>query len=177
MRQAYQLTFCSEVAAPPETVWTLVSTMAGVNQELAPLLRMTYPPAQRNLPTAVPLGRRAFRSWLLLFGLVPIEYDDLTLLKLAPNRGFVERSPMMTLRIWQHVRTLRPVPGGCRITDRLTFVPRLPYTGWLWQLAVRGTFAWRHRNLRRIFGTGTVSAGSPIRLNLRAGAQRSRSRI
>ena len=49
--------------APAERVWAHASTFAGVNRELWPLARMTFPPAMSRLtPEAFPVGRTAFRS-------------------------------------------------------------------------------------------------------------------
>jgi hypothetical protein len=56
------------------------------NAELWPFLRMTYPRGRSRLdPEVVPIGTRAFRSWLLLFGLVPVDYDDLTFHEIVPG--------------------------------------------------------------------------------------------
>jgi len=70
----------SVVAAPPEAVWRRISTMAGVNAELGPIFRMTHPADVDTLsPDDVVPGARLFRSWVLLFGFLPVDYDDLTL--------------------------------------------------------------------------------------------------
>jgi ligand-binding SRPBCC domain-containing protein len=100
----------------------------------------------------VVLGERIFRSWVLLFGVLPIDFDDLTLVALEPGSGFHERSRMLSMRIWEHERTLEPSGGGCRIRDRLSFEPRLPGMGPLLERFIRATFAHRHRRLRRQFG-------------------------
>ena len=34
---------------------------------------------------------------------MPIDYDDLTFIELEPVRRFLERSPMLSQREWQHV--------------------------------------------------------------------------
>ena len=51
------------------------------------------------------LGERLFRSWILLFGVLPIDYDDITLVSIEPGRGFHERSSMLSMRVWEHERT------------------------------------------------------------------------
>lgn len=142
----------SVVAASPETVWARVSTMAGVNAELMPLVRMTYPAHFARLdPALVPLGRRAFRSWLLLFGVLPVDYDDLCLVRVDPGRGFLESSTMLSQRRWVHERTLEPVPGGCLVTDRVRFEPRVRLAGPVFRPIFRLAFRWRHYRLRRAF--------------------------
>ena len=141
------------MSASPDVVWERVSTFEGVNHELRPLMRMTAPASVRALdPSDVVLGERIFRSWVLLFGVLPIDFDDLTLVRLEPGRGFHERSRMLSMRVWEHERTLEPSGTGCRIRDRLSFEPRLPGMGPLLERFIRATFAHRHRRLRRQFG-------------------------
>jgi ligand-binding SRPBCC domain-containing protein len=143
----------SIVPASPDVVWARVSTFEGINAELQPLMRMTAPASVRALePADVVLGERIFRSWVLLFGVLPIDFDDLTLVELEPGRGFLERSRMLSMRVWEHERRLQPVAGGCRIVDRLTFQPRLPGMGPLLERFIRLTFRHRHRRLRGQFG-------------------------
>ena len=144
----------SVLAATPEAVWERVSTFEGINDELGPVLRMTAPARVRRLePAEVVLGERIFRSWVLLFGVLPIDYDDLTLIALEPGRGFHERSRMLSMRVWEHERTLEPDGAtGCLVRDRLSFEPRLPGMGPLLERIVRATFKHRHVRLRRRFG-------------------------
>jgi ligand-binding SRPBCC domain-containing protein len=143
----------SLLSATPDAVWDRVSTFEGINDELRPLMRMTAPARVRALePDDVVLGERLFRSWVLLFGVVPIDYDDLTLVALEPGRGFHERSRMMSMRVWEHERRLTAENGGCRVVDRLTFQPRMPGMGPLLVRFIRLTFRHRHRRLRRHFG-------------------------
>jgi hypothetical protein len=142
----------SVVRASPAAVWARVSTIAGINHELMPLATMTCPPEFAALdPARVPLGERLFRSWVLLFGLVPIEYDDLTLVRIEPGRGFLESSRMLSQRRWIHERTLDAVEGGCRVTDRIQFEPRLPVGGRAFLAVFRFFFRHRHRRLVRWF--------------------------
>ena len=127
--------------------------MDGVNYELAPLLRMTHPPEVEQLnPSNVPLNQRLFRSWILLLGLIPFDYDDLVLVRVEPGRGFLERSSMLSMRVWEHERTLEDTEGGCLVTDRIRYVPRLPVIGHLVRPLLRGFFRHRHRRLGRYFG-------------------------
>jgi len=144
----------SVVSAPPEVVWKRVSTIEGINHELMPLATMTCPPEFVAIdPARVPLGERLFRSWVLLFGVLPVDYDDLTLLRVEPGRGFLESSRMLSQRRWIHERTLEPVTGGCRVTDRIQFEPRLPGVGRAFLPVYRFFFRHRHRRLARWFST------------------------
>lgn len=144
----------SELAAPAAEVWAHATTLAGVNRELWPLARMTHPPGFETLSEAsVTLGRRLFRSWILFAGVLPVDYDDLTLVELEPGRRFLERSPMATQRLWVHEREVLPRGAGCTVVDRLRFVPRIALLGPLHLVLFRAAFGLRHRNLRRWFGT------------------------
>src|SRR5436309_223133 len=127
--ETYHFEIESSLRASAARVWEHASSMAGVNLELWPLVQMTYPPAMKRLtPETVPLGRRAFRSWLLLFGLLPIDYDDLTLIELEPGRGFQEVSPMFSMREWRHRRAVIPTAEGCVVRDEVTCTPRRRWT-------------------------------------------------
>jgi hypothetical protein len=81
-------------------------------------------------PWASSWAKKIGRSWILLLGLIPFDYDDLTLVELVPNCGFLERSQMMSQRSWEHERTLEPAgENGCSITDRVRWQPRLGLPG------------------------------------------------
>ena len=149
----HRASFGSDLSAPPEVVWRHATSMEGVNEELMPLLRMTVPAglAGAGIDT-LPAGRRAGRSWLLLFGWLPVDYDDLTIAEHGPGRRFLERSTMLTQSVWEHERTVEPVEGGCRLVDTVQWHGRLPGLGALYRLAVPVLFGHRHRRLRRRFG-------------------------
>ena len=152
---AFEFVARSRLDAPVSAVWEHASSMAGVNYELGPLLRMTHPPGVDRLDTSLgELGRPVFRSWVLLLGVVPVDYDDVTIVRLDPGRGFLERSPLATQRLWEHERRLEPAEGGCAIVDRVRHEPRVALAG-RWQSALlRQVFRHRHRRLRRRFGGG-----------------------
>ncbi|MEZ5151247.1 hypothetical protein ACWDTG_01155 [Rhodococcus zopfii] len=94
---------------------------------------------------------------MLLFGVLPVEYDALTIAEIAPGRRFHEKSSMLTMRRWEHERTLTPAgPGRTRVHDRLTMelrapLSRLPYGNELARQIVTRLFAHRHRRLARGF--------------------------
>jgi ligand-binding SRPBCC domain-containing protein len=142
----------SPLPAPPDAVWAQVTSLAGINDELAPWLRMSAPRGMQLTPEAVPLGRRWFRSWILLFGILPFDYDDLLIERLDPGRGFLERSKMLSARVWEHERTLEELPNGdTLLTDRVDFLPRLPGTARAHAAVIRAIFRHRHRRLERAF--------------------------
>lgn len=133
--------------------------MDGVNAELGPWLRMTYPDDQASLADAVP-GRIAFRSWILLLGLVPLDRHTLALDRVDAH-GFVEESTSWMQRRWRHERELvDDVGGGCVVTDRLVFEPRFTLSRPVLAGVVRTVFNHRHRRLRRRFGANVAVRGS-----------------
>lgn len=143
----------SDLAAPPDVVWRHVTGMDGVNDEMKPLLRMTVPTGlSRGRIDDLPAGRAAGRSWLLLFGVIPVDYDDLTIAEHGPGHRFREESTMLTQARWEHERVLHAVDGGCRIVDSLAWQGRIDLLGALYRLAVPVLFRQRHRRLRKRFG-------------------------
>lgn len=147
-----QFEISSVLEADIGSVWEHCSSMKGVSRELAPLVRMTYPEGAESidLDPFVP-GKALFRSWLLLFGVIPVDRSDLTLVELDRGRRFLERSPMGTQRVWEHERLLEPIAEGVRVTDRLRWEGRFPGATSAFAVAVPILFKWRHRKLRRIF--------------------------
>lgn len=146
--------FETRVAAPAEVVWAHAMTIDGVNRELWPLARMTAPRDLARLDDAsLPIGRRLTRSWVLAFGFLPVDYDDLTFAELVPGRRFLERSPMLTQRLWEHEREVVPeAAGGCLVRDHVRFEPRSRLVGRLQLPVFRLVFRNRHRRLVTLFG-------------------------
>jgi hypothetical protein len=141
-------------------VWAGISSARGINDEFWPLFRMTAPrPLREQGLAGVVLGERMCRSWILLLGLVPVDYDDITLVRLDPPHGFLERSQMLSQRVWQHERTLEQLPDGCRLTDAISFEPRLPVPPRMLSALYGFLFRHRHRRLRRRFGGRPLPAG------------------
>lgn len=146
------LRFESHLAAAPDTVWRRVTSVDGIDDEMAPLLRMTFPRGMRalSLDACVP-GQRLCHSWLLLLRVLPIDRSDLTLVELEPGRRFLERSPMLSMAFWQHERIVAPSAQGITVVDQLMFHPRLlPRV--LARASVALFFRHRHARLRRRFG-------------------------
>jgi ligand-binding SRPBCC domain-containing protein len=87
-----------------------------------------------------------------LFGVVPFDYDYLTIAELEPGRRFLEQSTMLSMSSWQHERTITPDTGGTAVVhDRVTFQPRvaLRLTAPLLAVGIGAFFSHRHRRLRR----------------------------
>jgi hypothetical protein len=134
-------------------VWAGISSVRGINDEFWPLFRMTAPRRLREQGLAgVVVGERLCRSWVLLLGLLPLDYDDITLVRIDPPHGFLERSTMLSQRVWEHERTLEQLADGCRLTDAVSYQPRLPIPPGVLRILYAFVFRHRHRRLRRRFG-------------------------
>lgn len=161
MRPTRSVSRSVALAAPAERVWKRAARIEGVNAELRPILRMTAPRRLRgasieDLEVGVPAGR----SWLLLGGVLPVDYDDLCLAELDPPRRFLERSRMASMDLWQHERSVSPHgEGACAVTDTLTFRLRRPLAAAPGAMAlaeriVGALFSHRHRRLVAMHGSG-----------------------
>lgn len=160
MPRSVVINIASSVAADRNEVWQSVSTMAGVNFELHPFVHMTSPRGRQVLPSEVTPGQLLFRSWLLLFGLLPFDRHALALESLDDGRGFVEESKSWLQSRWLHARTLTALPtGNCLIEDRLVIEPRLGPTRPIVAVVVKLLFTHRHRRLVTRFGEGPALAG------------------
>ncbi|MFT4572198.1 MAG: ligand-binding SRPBCC domain-containing protein [Candidatus Binatia bacterium] len=152
-RNSCQFSIESTLAVTPSRLWEHSTNPDGINREFRPLLTMTFPEATLAITENWQPGKRLFRSWMLLGGFLPVEYDDIALVEVDPGRRFLERSEMFSQSIWEHERTIEPVDGGALLRDRLHFRPRIavlgPAYGWIFKLVFRV----RHRNLRRLFGS------------------------
>jgi hypothetical protein len=151
-----ELELSSLLNARADQVWSEVTSFRGINAELMPILKMTAPRdwKERTLEQVRP-GQDLFRSWLLLFGVVPIDYDDLGIAEVGPGYRFLERSQMLSAALWEHERLVEEVTAGsCRVTDRVRFAPRWTPFGPLLCWFVPRLFAHRHRRLRVRFSSG-----------------------
>jgi hypothetical protein len=95
-----------------------------------------------------------FRSYVFLFGLLPIDYSDMTLMEINPGQGFVEQSPMGSMKLWRHERRIIPSsshPTAVLLVDQLTFQPRMAkrIVGWF----IRRVFIHRHGVLKTNLGS------------------------
>lgn len=160
----------SRLAASAPIVWAHATAMADINRELAPWMRMTFPPAAAGLSLAdadadVRLGEPLFTSWILFLGFLPVDRMRLVLTELDPGRRFVERSAMTVLRSWRHERTVEPDGDGCVVTDSVEAAPPLGFGAPILRWVLGRFFAHRHRRLLRTFGahpTGRTESADRI---------------
>ncbi len=112
----------------------------------------------------VPLGEPLGRSWVLLFGVIPFDYDDLMLAERERGRRFLETSSTLSMARWEHERVIAARDGVCEITDTLRFEPRSPVSNSplirrLMRSVVTAIFRHRHRRLVGYFaGSSGASA-------------------
>lgn len=150
-RGVVEVVHSSVVRAPREEVWARVVTPGGVAHEFGPLLTMRFPAAFAEASIAdVPTGRSAGRAWILLAGVLPLEFDDLTILEVSAPRFFRERSRLGSCRVWEHRRDLEALTDGTtRVTDTLRAVPRALLPRPVVRAVVGALFTHRHRRLAR----------------------------
>ncbi len=147
-----EISITSRVDATPDRVWERVTSPEGINHELRPWMRMTLPRGVEGLSIdQVEVGTPVGRSWILLFGLIPIDFDELNLVRLEPGRGFLERSRMLSQRSWEHERTIEPDGNGSLVTDRIRWQPRLGLPAAALRPMFRALFRHRHRRLQSHF--------------------------
>lgn len=146
----------SRVEAPRAEVWARVVTPEGINDEMRPWMTMQTPRGAEDLTIdTVVLGQPVGRAWIRLLGVLPVDYDHLSIAELDPGHRFLEQSTMLSMRRWQHERILTDDgPGATLVHDRITLEPRLPVPGLAALLAqlLGAFFTHRHRRLQRHFG-------------------------
>lgn len=147
--QVHRFEVSSTLPLPATRFWDY-ATLADVNRELAPWVQMTAPVSWKDVPFREwPAGKPLFRSWILLFGFLPIDLHSFFLHAVHPESGFEERSTSLMNKRWWHTRLVEPNPGGCLVSDVVQFESRLPFMGTLLVPIYRAIFRSRHRTLRR----------------------------
>ena len=146
-----------------------MTTPAGINDELRPALKMTVPRAWHGTSIAdLAPGEHVGRSWLLIGGVVPFEFDDLTLAEIGPGRRFLEVSTMAMYTAWTHERTVDGEGTECAVRDCVGFVLRRPLR---W---IPGVAALHRASVRRIFRHRHGRLPRPLRRRRRHPADRRR---
>lgn len=139
------------VAAGQQAVWDRVVTPDGINDEMRPWMTMSVPRGASDLSIAtLEVGAPIGKAWLRLFGVLPFDYDDLSIVELEPGRRFREESTMLSMRRWVHDRTVE-ASGIDRsvVTDRVELTPRwwLRPAGPVLRRLMNAFFGHRHRRL------------------------------
>lgn len=150
----------TRLAAPAEQVYAEAMTGDGINYEIGPWLRMTMP---KSIPPGMtidqaPVGEQLGRSWILLARVIPVDYDDLTLVERGPGFRFLERSQLGSAKSWEHEREVVAIGDeACQISDRVCHQPRalLRLVGGaaIAQRVIAMLFHHRHRRLTQRWGS------------------------
>lgn len=142
----------SNLKISPEDVRGLLA-MKGVNKELSPLIRMTAPSEWASRPIFEwPTGKVLFSSWVLLFGIFPIDRHTFFFQSIDRQRGFAEASSSLINKLWHHRRDIARNGGSCRVTDTIEFQCRLPVLAYVLAPVYRFIFKHRHQVLRSYYG-------------------------
>ena len=143
--------FASELQAPLAVVWDRVVRVSGANDELWPFAKMTRPAFEDRL-TAPGTGMLPpFRTWFLLFGVVPIARRSMHLEVLTEGH-FVETSTSWLTGTSRHERVATTGAGGSTVLiDRLTIESRGKVMDAATRAGVTMTFRRRHRRVQRHF--------------------------
>lgn len=142
----------TELQTTPASFWQGMS-MAAVNAELWPLVRMTVPHNWKSCPLEQwATGQPLFRSVILLFGVVPVDIHSLQLAHIDPERGFVEKSSSWVNKQWQHERRTEATRSGCIVTDTVTVQGRIAWLAALLLPVYKMVFRHRHRRLAGFYG-------------------------
>ncbi len=136
-----------------DEVWRRISSWAGVNDELAPLVKMSHPASMPNIDDVPADGTSHFTSTLLLFGLIPFDAHRVAFREMRPPHVFDECSSSLVMRRWSHRRSLEELGDAVEVCDEVGFECRLPGLGALLEPVYRAVFAGRHRRLRRHFAS------------------------
>ncbi len=148
----------SKLGVPADRLWAEQS-MATVNFELGPWIRMSCPQQWRGLRLKDWTGQAPlFKSWVLLLGLLPIDRHCFGTLALGPDLYFVEGSSSWLLRTWRHERGVTRNGAGCEVVDRISFELRLTWISSAVKPIYALVFRHRHARMRARFGTQTAGA-------------------
>jgi ligand-binding SRPBCC domain-containing protein len=155
MVEEISLRFESVLNAPAGHVWEWISSVKGIRKEMWPFLYMTAPEGLRSLEgSRISLGIRMFRSFIFLFGVLPIDFSDMTLIEFNAGQGFVEQSRMGSMKLWRHERHITPCvadSGSVLLVDQITFRPRYARHVIAW--FIYRVFVHRHNVLKKNFNS------------------------
>jgi len=146
-----RLTVDVPLKASRAEVWAAVSTVDGINREVAPFLRNSDPTHGASFD-AEPWQLGAPVLWQLGLGFIPVDRHRVEMVALPDGGGFRESSSSWWHRVWWHERTLLDDSGGCIVHDDVVIEPRIRVFDPIIATSVRWMFRRRHRYLRRRFG-------------------------
>jgi hypothetical protein len=120
------------------------------------VIRMTAPPERLGKAIyELPYGKVLFSSWILLFGIRPIDRHTFFIKSIGHQLGFAEASIFFTSKRWQHQRDINRNGASCLVTDIVEFQCRLPVLAYDLAPAYRFIFKHRHQALGSYYGGST----------------------
>ena len=129
--------------------------MRGVNYELYPFIRMSFPAEKLDERLSDwPAGVQLFTSKILLLGFIPIDSHLFKFDKIF-NNGFEESSSSLLNKRWNHRRTIVPHKFGSTVHDEVDYISKLAILDWLTKPIYRLIFVYRHKRLKSKYGVAT----------------------
>ena len=148
-----KLSFKSEIKVEKEDLVKHSFSMEGVNFELFPWIRLTYPKGSYLFKKNIkPPGQFLFRSLTLFLGIVPIDLHSFYFYSLDFDGHFVEMSNSLVFKQWNHTRIISSIDGGSLLEDYLEFSPRLVLFRKLVKFLINRVFLHRHNKIKKKFG-------------------------
>jgi hypothetical protein len=124
----------------------------GVNYELHPIVHMTAPKEWKaRLLTEAPVNKKLFSSTILLFRLIPVDIHNVHFKRILEN-GFKESSNSITMKVWNHDRTINILKQGCILTDEISYSTRIPFLDVIIKPIYSYVFRHRHQRLIKKYG-------------------------
>jgi hypothetical protein len=161
MKKSFSFSISSRHPVELFSVWSHISSMKGVNYELMPYIRMTYPKNRESIAASdtslFKPGETVFLSLILLFGCIPFDLHWLCFDSIEIGTGFHENSVTLLNSMWKHRRLLTQYRNYVEIRDEVEFSPRLPVMGYILLPIVRFIFGRRHEKLEALFRERTLS--------------------
>ncbi len=150
MRKPIKLYFSSSLSTTKEELWNSICSFKALNNELAPVLKMTNPKNYHNIRLEnFPMKAYAFISIILLFRFIPIDRYHVRLMRVIPNYGFIEISKSIFTSKWIHIRKISESENLCTIKDKLVVTPKnILFKPFIW-LLIKYIFYTRHKNLKK----------------------------
>ena len=150
-----KLSFESQLSIDKKVLIEHAFSMRGVNTELFPWMKLTYPKGPDFLRgNILAPGRFLFKSWFLFLGFIHIDYYSFYFIFLSQEGDFHENSSSLTYKNWCHIREISSSEEGCLLKDDLEITPRLFFLSPLIRFFARRIFLHRHSVLRKKFNKG-----------------------
>lgn len=149
---------------------TSVEALTAFHNRADVLRRLTMPPlilqVLRDARTSLTDGEIEFRLW---FGPLPVRWLARHTLGPIPT-SFKDIQVKGPLAIWEHEHIFESVPGGAKLTDRITIEHQKGLPGWLTRLIFDGfplrlLFVYRHWQTRKALTSHKFNQQQPKPVN------------